>query len=142
MISANVENVSIEMEIDSGASISILPEEIVKEKLPHININPTILKLRTYDGSIIKPTGEIGVKLKYGERELCSKLLVVKKGHRALVGRDLMKKLGITIMDISKIEVESTNKNNKLELLINEFEELFVEKIGKYKYEKVTLKVN
>ncbi|XP_016664851.1 uncharacterized protein K02A2.6-like [Acyrthosiphon pisum] len=52
-----------------------------------------------------------------------------------------MNKLGITIRGISKIEVESTNKNNKLELLINEFEELFEEKIGKYKYEKVTLKV-
>ncbi|CAI6350433.1 unnamed protein product [Macrosiphum euphorbiae] len=44
-------------------------------------------------------------------------------------------------MGISKIEVESTNKNNKLELLMNEFEELFEEKVGKYKYEKVTLKV-
>ncbi|XP_060881762.1 uncharacterized protein K02A2.6-like [Metopolophium dirhodum] len=127
------------MEVDSGAGISILPEEIVKEKLPHIYIHPTILKLRTYDGSIIKPTGEIEVKLMYGERELYCKLLVVKKGHRALVGR--MNKLGITIRGVSKIEVESTNKNNKLELLINEFEELFEEKIGKYKYEKVTLKV-
>lgn len=95
----------------------------MKEKLPHIRINPTILKLRTYDGSIIKPTGEIEVKLRYCERELCGKLLVIKKGHRALVGRDLMNKLGITIWGISKIEVESTNKNNKLELLINEFEE-------------------
>lgn len=43
-----------------------------------------------------------------------------------------MKKLGITIMGISKIEVENINKNNKLELLISEFEELFEEKIGKY----------
>ncbi|XP_008179051.1 uncharacterized protein K02A2.6-like [Acyrthosiphon pisum] len=141
MIMVKVENTLIEMEVDSGAGISILPEEVVKEKLPHIHINPTILKLRTYDGSIIKLTGGIEVKLMYGERELCGKLLVVKKGHRALVGRDLMNKLGITIRGISKIEVESTNKNNKLELLINEFEELFEEKIGKYKYEKVTLKV-
>ncbi|XP_008180036.1 uncharacterized protein K02A2.6-like [Acyrthosiphon pisum] len=141
MIMVKIENVSIEMEVDSGAGISILPVEIVKEKLPHIHINSTVLKLRTYDGSIIKPTGEIEGKLKYGERELYGKLLVVKKGHRALVGRDLMKKIGITIMGISKIEVESTNKNNKLELLMNEFEELFEEKVGKYEYEKVTLKV-
>ncbi|XP_022165223.1 uncharacterized protein K02A2.6-like, partial [Myzus persicae] len=129
MIMVKVENTLIEMEVDSGAGISILPEEVVKEKLPHIHINPTILKLRTYDGSIIKPIGEIEVKLMYGERELYGKLLVVKKGHRALVGRDLMNKLGITIRGISKIEVESTNKNDKLELLINEFEELFEEKI-------------
>jgi len=43
-----VENTLIEMEVDSGARISILPEEIVKDKLPHVQINPTILKLRTF----------------------------------------------------------------------------------------------
>jgi len=37
------------MELDTGAGVSVLPENILKEKLSMYEVKPTFVKLRTYD---------------------------------------------------------------------------------------------
>lgn len=40
--------------------------KIYKRELPYIKLEQTNVKLKTYDGYIMKPCGEINVELNYG----------------------------------------------------------------------------
>jgi len=89
-----------------------------------------------YNGNIVIPEGQISVKIKYGETVVKTQLIVVKKGNRVLMGRDLMKLLKIEIKALHYME-----ENNNLEALLQKYKELFNNELGKYKNEKINLKL-
>ena len=68
-------------------------------------------------------------------------MIVVPKDDHPLLGRDLMRKcgLGISPLDnnVNSIDVEGV----ELQKLHNDYKEVFSEKLGLYKYEKIELKV-
>lgn len=105
-------------------------------------MSESIVKLKTYNGEIIRPVGEVSVSIEYNSKKEQCKLLIVENGCRALLGRDLMNLLGIQLVEISNVTVEKKGNLEKgINKLLEEFDELFKNELGKYKYEKVTLEV-
>ena len=113
-----MENVPILCELDFGAGRSVLSEEIYKSKLIHCYLSPTNIKLKFYDGSIIKPLGKITVQIKYKNKCCKSEILVMEKGHRPLIGRDLMETLGFQITEVNSMKI---NEEDKLNSVINQY---------------------
>lgn len=86
MIELLVNEVLLEMELNTGSSESILPEYVLKEKFSKCVLKPILMKLRTYDGIIIKPLGEVEMVVCYKSiRKECN-FVVVKINSKPLIG--------------------------------------------------------
>ncbi|KAK9685330.1 Retroviral aspartyl protease [Popillia japonica] len=153
-----VEGKAIKFEVDSGAGVSIIERSAYDKLCNNVRLEKTAIRLRTYDGNIILPEGEILVNISHKNYNYMCRLLVVKGGKKCLLGRDLIKKLGISLellvvkggkkcllgRDLIKklgISLESTidNLGSKvsLESLLSKYGSLFNNELGKYKDEKV-----
>lgn len=64
----NVNNCDIEFEIDTGASLSVCSESLYKKYFSNLTVNKTNIVLKSYDGSIIKPSGSVNVCVKVEEK--------------------------------------------------------------------------
>ena len=126
----------MEMEVDSGAGISVIPEQLLSKKFKKCNMEPTLVCLRTYDGKIIVPVSQIHTKKEYNGKTVPSRLVVIDSGNRPLFGRDLMKAFSLNITEsnseINTLKVEADG----LKKLLKNYSELFEEGLGCYKYEK------
>lgn len=124
-------------ELDSGASRSVIPEELYKKHLSQHKLHPANTTLRFYDGSAMAPEGQIDVEIRAGKKKANCQLIVVKTGCRLLLGRDMMHALGYKIVEINHVD----SMDPKLREVINKHKALFDGKFGKYKYGKVDIKM-
>ena len=126
----------MQAELDSGASRSVIPRKLYNQYLKDyvIGNSETILKL--YDGSTIAPEGQIQVDIAVGDKKAKGQLLVVKSGCKMLLGRDMMEALGFKIVQVNSVEV-----NDELQKVIKQHQALFDGTLGKYKHEKIDLKI-
>jgi hypothetical protein len=79
------------MEVDTGASASIISEETYQRLwagLQRPNLAPSSRRLRTYTGEELKIRGSIEVEVAYGEQHKTLPLLVVASEGPSLIGRD------------------------------------------------------
>ena len=74
-----IDDVSILIEIDSGACISVMPAEICQRFWPHVKINECLRVLVTYDNGNILPLGEIIVNARYKNKVVLSKIYGCEK---------------------------------------------------------------
>ena len=84
-VSMTINGTPMDMEIDTGASLSVLSEGVYwdlhnKGKLPHLA--KTEVVLRTYTGEEVKPKGSLDVMVIYEEKEYHLPLLVVYTRER------------------------------------------------------------
>ena len=85
--------VPIQMELDTGASLSVLNEStyrVIQAQAFASPLQATQRKLRTYTGENIKVLGITQVQARYGETELYLPIhvIVVNGGGTNLMGRD------------------------------------------------------
>ena len=121
-----VEGQPLQIEIDSGAGRSAIPERVYREKFSHCKLKDTKIRLKMYSGDIIIPQGQIEVEMCYKDRKNKCALIVVEHGCRPLLGRDLMKKFGSYIASMNTIEA-----SNELQKVLDEFQVLFDGQLGK-----------
>ena len=81
-----VEGVDIPMEIDTGASVSIVSEKTFKTHWPSLTLSRSSVKLKTYSGVLLEVLGSRDVKVKYKNQEALVPLLVVKGIGPSLLG--------------------------------------------------------
>ncbi|CAG2199396.1 GALNT [Mytilus edulis] len=131
-ITPNVHGKEIRMELDTGSAVSVISaldydKYFQNEKLESANVT-----LKTYSGELLIPTGYMNVQVKYNGQCENLKLYVVQKGGPALFGRDWLRKINLdwkNLKWINKISV-SRNSNEKLDLLLKEYSNVFREGIG------------
>ncbi|KAF2903025.1 hypothetical protein ILUMI_03157 [Ignelater luminosus] len=111
-----VDNIPFKMELDTSAGTSVLSEFLYNKMLAHVKLEKTDVHLQTYDGSFITPVGG---------RE------------KSLAGRDLLTTFNVGI-SLNKVEV---GKESIVKQLVKECNEVFNEKLRKYNYEKIYLKL-
>ena len=88
-----------------------------------------------YDRTRISPIGQITLHVSQGHRRVEATFIVVRRGCRLLIGRDLMEKLGYQITQINAIEADKD-----LQRILEKYKQLFDGKIGCYKYGKIEIK--
>ena len=91
-VTVSVENQPVLMEVDTGASRSLVSEKVYFDSLSHCKLEQSGIVLRSYSGQVIPVKGEIRVTAKYGSQSHDNLKLIVVEGNKpSLLGRDWMK---------------------------------------------------
>ncbi len=127
----NLNGADLEMEIDTGASLSLISEKTYhqlwkKETAPPLQ--HTEINLRTYTGEKLEIAGTINVTVKINGQTAELNLVVVKGGGPSLLGVDWLEKLKL---DWSRVHQVSTE--TELQKLLTKHSALFKEELGQVK---------
>ena len=60
-----MEGKKIPIEVDTGASLTVIPKKTFKENWGHLKLNPASNTLKTYSGSVLPLSGEAEVLVMY-----------------------------------------------------------------------------
>ena len=69
MVTPEVNGLPLTMELDTGASLSIISRKTWKEILPGVPLEPTDTVLRTYSGESLEVLGQIQVHVRHNGQE-------------------------------------------------------------------------
>lgn len=136
MVDVIINGIELEMLIDTGASLSAISKKMYNELFSNFKINEDNVILQSYSGEILKVTGSINVSIKYKNLSKMLKIVVVENGGPAILGRDFLR-----LFKIGFSNVNNLNVNNELNILLDQYQDLFNGELGKFKYSKVHLEV-
>ena len=126
MLDLSIEGRILSMELDTGASMSIVSEKIWKEILKSPTLSPSRIRLKTYTGQRLVVLGQRSVSVGYGDQEQRLPLLVVAGDGPSLFGRNWLEKLQVDWGNIRKVVTP-------LEELLHDYEEVFRPELGTLK---------
>ena len=66
------------MDVDTGASMTVIPAYIYKRFLTHVKLQKSRVKLQTYSGEPLTVKGEAYVPIRYGNQTAREKMVVVE----------------------------------------------------------------
>ena len=79
-ITPEVIGVPTEMELDTGASVTLISTRVWKQSLNKIPLETTSMVLKTYTGEMLKIRGQVMVKVTYQGQEVDQLPLLVVEG--------------------------------------------------------------
>jgi len=136
------------MELDTGASVSIISEYEYRKKFGEIKLETDGLKLQYYTNETVDTLGHIQVNIKYKNKKFKGKWYVLKGQGPMLLGREWLKEMG-TLSDLcinNSIKKTLLNKpllnidlNNIDNAIVDKFPEVFSNELGLYKGEEIEL---
>ena len=135
-------NEELEMELDTGASKTILNESTFNRLRGKLDapLQETRAVLNTYTGETVKVLGKaVDIPVKYGSQNLLLSALVVQNHGPNLFGRDWLEKVKL---DWGQIFQVTGNTMVKLEQLLTKHKELFGEDLGTLKGTKAKIYVD
>ena len=130
-----VDDQLLRMEIDTGASFSIISKKTYLEKFFTKPLQSSPVKLKTYTGESLPVFGSINVEVKYEKRKMSLSLLVAGLDGPSLLGRDWLSDLRLDWYSILKIQT------NSLDHLLQKYSDVFEEGLGTLKNFKAKLYV-
>ncbi|XP_075539112.1 uncharacterized protein LOC142573340 [Dermacentor variabilis] len=87
-VKLNINDAPVEMELDTGAAVSIMPFKQFKKRLPSTSYRSTDVTLRTYTGALVRPCGVAVVNVQYSGRTAQLPLYLVDQAGPPLLGRE------------------------------------------------------
>ena len=92
-VNIQIDKEYVDMEIDTGAAVSIIPKGIYLDKLSQHPLVKSKVVLKTYSGERLQLLGEVKLPVQYqGQRDTLT-AFVVKGNNPPLLGRDWLAKL-------------------------------------------------
>ena len=134
-VDLKVNNVEVVMELDTGASLTIMSEKTFKHRLPHLELQPSAVILKTYSGEQLTVLGQAQVKVAYKNQEIEAPLIVLAGDDPTLFGRNWLQLLQL---DWKEIRYMTT----AIDTLLQKHEVLFKDELGTMKNIQVRLCVN
>ena len=130
-VSVQVDDKYLKMEVDTGASVSLISERtwrnLWKNGTP--KLNPAKVILRSYSGESIKVLGEMEVTVQYQDQKKKLNLLVVTGGGTSLLGRDWLRHLKLNWCDeLNHLRIAA---RLKLDDVLKKHADVFKEELGK-----------
>ena len=125
------------MELDTGASISLISEEQYKQLQDVPTLEKSSVILRTYTGENLSILGSITVVATYNNQTNKLPLLVVKGNGPNLMGRDWLARFQVDWHSIHQLQ-----SPNKLNNLLAKFENIFTDELGTVKNIKAHIQLN
>ena len=96
---------NVEMEVDTGASVSVVPTQMYNEVLSHVQLKKSTAQLQSYSGERLKVKGEAVVPIKYGKQQSMERLIVVDVSDKpAVLGRDWLSNLKLDWASLFKVD--------------------------------------
>lgn len=112
MVSVELNGQSVEMQVDTGAAVSLLPEHLYQRHLKSLTIHPTNIKLQSYSGQAVRALGYVMVPIKYGGKRTTLALYITDGRRTPLMGRSWLKILRLdwnSIFSISRVEKQTVD---------------------------------
>ena len=136
-----IENNHVEMEIDTGASMTVMNVDSFKALGQNTsNIKPCKLLLKTFTGEIVKPMGKVDVHVSYGKTTYQLPLIVVPGKTPSLLGRNWLHVIQLDWPSI--FHLDSADTNERLNELLQKHDSSFSTDLGCLKNFEVTLPVD
>ena len=137
----SVNGQTLEMEIDTGASLSVISEKtynnlVSKNRATPLEKSGTVL--RTYTGEEVKPKGSCTVDVCYEGGKYSLPLVVVKEEGPALLGRNWLEEIKINWPRIKQL----TSHDKRLEEILQKHAPLFGEGLGALQGTKARIHVD
>lgn len=120
----NVEGQILEMELDTGAAVSLISRDLYNERLAHKPLGTTDVILKTYTGEAVSPVGVIMVKVTMNKQKAKLPLYVVEGDAPPLFGREWLRKIKPNWR-----EIKSVGKGS-METLLAKHKNVFREGLG------------
>ena len=145
LVPVEVNKVKTNMELDTGATRSLISMETYQKLWPNKSERPQLEpcddKLRVYGGSLLPISGQISVNFKHVPSN-CEKkvvLIVVDKSGPNLLGRDILKQFKLLDCQINSVADPDAKFSEDIK---SEFPNLFKNDLGCFKEKKFSIKVN
>ena len=123
VVTIEVEKRDIEMEVDTGAAVSLMSSSRYHSLYPDLPLQKSKLILTTYTGEQLKLVGEQQVEVNYGSQRKNLTLHVVEGSGPSLLGRD---RLRVVKLDWCKIATLDDSRA-KVDALLTRFSGVFQE---------------
>lgn len=137
-VNVEIENQPFQMELDTGASVSIICENEYNQYLKHyVPLHETSVVLKTYTDGVVPVLGEILVEVKYGKQKVKLPLIIVEGDGPSLFGRNWLAKLKL---NWKSIKFTKEADDIVIEELIRKYE-VFSDDLGTVKGITAKLKV-
>ena len=118
----------VEMEVDTGASLSILSEKTFRQFWPEQELRNSSVKIRTYTGEPLKVVGCMAADISYDDQESHVSLLVVEGQGPNLLGRDLLQHIRLNWQEIFCLQ-----RTSPLQHILQQHQDVFKEELGTMK---------
>ena len=139
VVEATLDDLAVSMEIDTGASVSIMSEKVFRRLWPGRSLTPTKVRLCNYNNKAsIQVLGSCMVHVGYKGQSACLPLVIVEGVGPTLFGRDRMASI---VLDWKSIKTVAT-QNDHLQGLLQQHRGIFEEGLGTLKKYKATLHVD
>ena len=131
-----VDNVPLVMELDTGASLTIMPESTFHCHWPDRQLQPTPRKLRTYTGETVEIVGTTYVHVRHGANFADLPLMVVSQEGPCLLGRNWLNSIHLDWNEIHCLH------DGVLEEVLHRHSKVFQDDLGTLKDKQVTIHID
>lgn len=143
LVTASLDNAKLEMEVDTGASVSIISEETYNRLWSPEDAPPlqeSSVKLRTYSGEQIGVKGSTTVTVNYKEQTEQLPLVVANGSGPSLLGRDWLMKICLDWTNL--FCVNHACYSLSLQGILDTYTTVFSSELGVLKGTSATIRVN
>lgn len=124
-VTLSVAGQKLRMEIDTGASLSLVSEETYTKLWPNKRLLPTSVKLNTYSGEKLPVVGQMQAQVHHDNQSTQLSLMVVKGAGPSLLGRDWLSAL--------RLEWHKVHYHTTLQEVLDQYNAVFEDTLGTLK---------
>ncbi|XP_049276119.1 uncharacterized protein K02A2.6-like [Rhipicephalus sanguineus] len=138
-VEVSVNGTSLIMEIDTGASVSLVSEETFRRIFPSRRLEPSSVMLKSYTGELSPVQGSLPATVRLGNHECRDVLYVVPGRCPSLMGRGWIKGHRIELRNMMDVKAITS-----VEGLVAEYASVFDDALGTFKgvSAKITIEYN
>ncbi|UYV66448.1 hypothetical protein LAZ67_4001712 [Cordylochernes scorpioides] len=108
-VNGGTSNVLIKFLVDTGSSVSLIPESLYTKYFENIKLNPASVALKSYTQQAIDVLGDLPAKIKHGNTVVHT-LLHVVRADSTILGLELFNKLGLSMKDGKVNQITESSK--------------------------------
>ena len=145
IVDLSINGTPTQMEVDTGASLSIVSENIFDYILSgdkNINVKPSCAKLKTYTGELINPVGTATVRVMYKGQSAKLPLMIVPGDGPSLLGRNSLNDIKLDWHSLFRTSEENYPEiMRKLDIILDQNKNIFQPGLGKMKNTKIKIEL-
>ena len=122
-----VNKVDLHMELDTGASLSVISEQTYNSFFSNEQLQPTDVTLRTHSGEELNILGSLTVEVEHNSQVSVLPLLVIKGRGPSLFGRNWLERIKVNWTDVHHLQDSAVDR------IVNKYKNLFRDELGTLK---------
>lgn len=137
-VSVKLNGQPVEMEVDTGASVSLMSQDKKNALIPNVPMCKSHLRLKTFNGDPVPVLGKCMVEVEYEGQKQTLPLYIVRGKGPELLGREWLSNIKLDWQSILRVQATC---GQVPKLMFDKFPELFSGGLGKAKGIQAELKI-